>query len=197
MYHYQEKYALARDMYEKALEIKPNVRSYGNLGILYYIEGRYVDAATMCEKALEIDDSNYKTWANLANAYYWIPGRRSEAIERYRGAARLAEEVRKVNPRDARLLATLATYYAVLGEKEKTLSLIEKALEIAPDKVFVIYFVSYSYEHLGDREKALHWMGKALDMGYPAEEILRDPFLRELRGDERFQRLLHEFREAN
>jgi tetratricopeptide (TPR) repeat protein len=197
MYHYQEEYALARDMYEKSLEIKPNVRSYGNLGIIYYIEGRYADAAAMCEEALEINDSNYKTWANLANAYYWMPGRRNEAIDGYRHAAELAEEIRKVNPRDARLLATLAAYYAMLGENEKALSLIGKALEIAPDKLFVIYFISYSYEHLGDREKALHWIAKAVEMGYPVEEILRDPFLRELREDERFQRLMREIREAD
>ena len=78
----------------------------------------------------------------------------------------------------------------MLGEEKKSMDLVNRALAVAPDDVWVIYTTGYTYEQLGDREKALEWIGKALEAGYPRKEIERDPWLQDLRSDERFKELL-------
>ncbi|NIV13316.1 MAG: tetratricopeptide repeat protein, partial [Aliifodinibius sp.] len=63
-----------------------------NLGTLYFIRGKYADAARMYETALELNDHDYVVWGNLASAYYWAPGERDKAAETYRRAITLAEQ---------------------------------------------------------------------------------------------------------
>ena len=55
---------------------------------------------------------------NYGDGLYWAPGRREEAALAYRRAISLGEAKLQVNPRDATLLAFLATYNAMLGKKE-------------------------------------------------------------------------------
>jgi tetratricopeptide (TPR) repeat protein len=186
----------AHDMFERSIEAWPNYRAYSNLGNLDYLDGRYEDAAEMYEKALEISDKSYITWANLANACYWIPGRRKEAYDLYRRAAEMAEEKRKINPRDPRLLTSLAGYCAMIDEGDRAVLLIEQALELAPDNGRIAYYAGFTYEQVGDRKNAVKWIGKAIALGYPLAEIERDPWLVGLRDDERFQGLLRKARDA-
>ena len=190
VYYAQELWDEAGRMFMRSIEIEPTYRTYTNLGVLEYIQGRYAESAAMLEKALDLNDKSYVTWANLANAYYWMPGKRDEAYNAYRRAAGMAEELRQINPRDAALLASLAGYYVILGEKDRALSILEQALTIAPNDWWVLYNHGHAYEQLGEREKALDWIDKALKAGYPRKEIERDPWLADLRADERFQQLL-------
>jgi tetratricopeptide (TPR) repeat protein/TolB-like protein len=190
MYYYLEQWEDAEQDFLRSIEIEPSGRAYINLASIYYIQARYEEAAELCRKALEINDKNYRTWATLANCYYWIPGRRDEAFPAYRRAIELAEERLELNPRDARMLVTLAGYYVMVGENEKALSYTERALQISSDKPIVLYFAGYVYEQLGQRDKALELIGRAIELGYPVEEIERDPWLSDLRADERFQELL-------
>ena len=192
MYYYLERWDEAKEAFARSIEIQPSGRAYLNLGSIYYIEARYEEAAELCEKALEINETNYKTWAALANAYYWIPGKRDQSIAAYRRAVELAEQRLELNPRDARILVTLAGYYVMINENEKALSYLDGALQISADKPFVLYFAGYVYEQLGQRDKALEFIGKALNLGYPLKEVERDPWLSGLRADERFEQLLLE-----
>jgi tetratricopeptide (TPR) repeat protein len=183
-------------MFKRSIDAEPNYRAYSNLGNLDYLDGSYADAASMYEKALEINDKSYITWANLGNAYYWIPDRRDEAIDVYRRAAEMAEEKRAINPRDPRLLASLAGYCAMIGEENRAISLTERALELAPDNGHIAYYAGFTYEQLGDRESAVKWIGKAIELGYPLAEIERDPWLVDLRADRRFTRMLRTARDT-
>jgi pentatricopeptide repeat protein len=192
MYYYLERWDEAKEAFARSIEIQPSDRAYLNLGSIYYIEARYEEAAELCERALEINDSNYRTWAALANAYYWIPEKRSQSFPAYRRAIALAEARLKLNPRDARMLVTLAGYYVMIDDDEKSLSYLDRALQISADKPFVLYFAGYVYEQLGQRDKALELIGRALALGYPLGEIERDPWLSDLRADERFKQLLME-----
>jgi len=185
-----EKIDDAQKMFERSIEVEPNYRAYSNLSTLLYGEQRYGDAAEMCEKALKLNDTSYLTWATLANASFWAPGRREKAYAGYRRAAELAEKQRSLTPRDPRVLTSLAGYYAVLGESGRALSLVAEALEIAPENPRIAYFSGHAYEQVGDRTKAIEWIGKALEGGYPKSDVERDPWLDELRSDHRFQQVL-------
>ena len=181
----------ARKLFERSIAIEPNYRAFSNLSTIYYAQGRYAEAAATCEKALKLNDTSYLTWATLANAYFWTPGQRDSSLQCYRRAAEMAEEQRKLTPREPLLLTSLAGYYAVLGKNDRASSLVEQALEIAPDISRVTYFAGHTYEQVGERDKALEWIGKALETGYPKSDVERDPWLGELRKDERFQELMN------
>jgi serine/threonine-protein kinase len=179
-------------MFEQSIAAKPNYKAFSNLGALYYIDGRYEDSAEALNKALELNDASYVTWTNLGNAYYWIPGKRSEAVAVFRRCAEMAEENRKVNPNDEYVLADLAAFYAMLGDEQLARSLIDKVLSIAGDNLNIMYQVGHAYEQLGERDKALGYVAEAVAAGYPAAEIEGDPFMQELTEDVRFKRLVEE-----
>lgn len=178
--------AEARAMFEKSLSVKPTYRAYSNLSLIHYAEGRYEESAKMVEKAIELNDESYFTWSNLGNAYYWIPGRREEAIDVFRRCARMAEEQRKVNPRDEGVLMDLAAFYAMTGEGDLARTMIDQALAIAADNMTVMYEAGHAYEQVGERDKALAFVGKAVAAGYSVSVIRDDPFMRELTADDRF-----------
>jgi len=182
----------ALKMWKRSLEIEPNYAAYSNLGILHHMEMRYADAARMYEKALELDNRNYRVWGNLASACYWAPSERGRAMATYQRAAQMAEEERKVNPRDPEVLSDLAEYYAMIGERTRALSLVQQALSLAPDNIDVMVRAGLIYELLGERDTALEWVGKALEHGYPRALIERLPELQQLQADPRFQRMRQE-----
>jgi hypothetical protein len=47
------------------------------------------------------------------------------------------------------------------------------------------------YELAGERERALAALGDAIQGGYSLDEIDREPELRKLREDSRYQQLIH------
>jgi serine/threonine-protein kinase len=186
-----EKWQEAKVMFERSLSIQPNYAAYSSLAALHFFqEARYADAARMYEKALEIDSKDYRVWGSLGSAYYWAPGERSKAYAAYQRGTQIAEEQRKVNPNDATVLSHLANFYGMIGETNKALELLEKALTSTSADVNVCAKAGETYEQLGMREKALLWIGKALSNGYPSATLERDPGLRELRADSRFKRLV-------
>jgi serine/threonine-protein kinase len=196
-YWYLDDVDKARGMFVRSIEVEPNYRAYSNLSIVYYNHGQYAEAASTCEKALKLNNTSYKTWATLANAYYWAPGQREKSLDSYRRAAALAEEQRKLTPRDPRLLTSLAGYYVAVGEKDRASSLITDALSIAPDNPQVAYFAGHAYEQLGQRDKAIQWIGKALEGGYSKSDVERDPWLPGLRADSRYAQVVDRLNRAD
>jgi tetratricopeptide (TPR) repeat protein len=186
----------ARDEFERSNAAEPNYRAYSYLGALYYMDGDYARSAEMCLQARKLNDTSYTTWVNLANAYYFMPGKRDQAMATFRRAAELAEDQRKITPNDANLLASLAGYYALLGEKDRAQALMQKSLELAPENSIVLYFAGHASEQLGRRDDALSLIGKAIDHGYALAEVEKDPYLAQLRKDPRFEELKERGRNA-
>jgi serine/threonine-protein kinase len=190
VYYCLERWEDARDAFRRALDIKPSYPAYSNLATLYFQETRYVDAARMYENALELDDSDYRVWGNLASSYLWVPEEQEKADAAYRRAAEKAEEQRRVTPHDPHLLCNLAAYYGSLRDRAKALPLLSEASALAPDDVEVMFQVGHTYERLGDRERALEWIGRALEHGYSRAQVDVTPGLRSFCADERYQELL-------
>ncbi|MCI0596445.1 MAG: tetratricopeptide repeat protein [candidate division Zixibacteria bacterium] len=177
----------AEEMFKRSLAIEPDAATYSNLGTLYFFEvGRYAEAARMHEKALEIDSGDYRIWGNLASAYYWSPGERAKARAAYQRAVRLAEETLAANSRDAAHVSHLARFYAMLGEENRALPLLEQSLTLAVDDPDVLARAGGAYEQLGRREKALECIRRALEKGYPLKTVEQSPGLAKLRLDPRF-----------
>ena len=190
VYYALERWKEAREMFEKSLALKKSYGVSSNLGTLYFIEGDYKNAAKMYQLALNMNDHDYRIWGNLASACQWIPGKHEQAIKNYKIAIDKALESIEINPNDVGTIASLAGYYATIGESKKAKLYVEKSLKMAPNELDVIYQAGTTFEQLGEREKALHWLGKAIEGGYSYSEIANQPELKNLLADDRFNQML-------
>ncbi len=88
-----------------SLAIKPTYFAYSNLGTIFYFQGKYVDAMREMESAMELRKSDYRSWANLADARYWVEGSKAQAAAAYLEAIALAKKELGSIPTTLRYLA--------------------------------------------------------------------------------------------
>jgi len=175
----------------KALEVSPgNSPAWNNLGTAFLNMGRNEEAAQAYQKALSANEQNFVFWGNLATAYSRIPEKKSEAEKLFRRAAQMAEEKRRVAPRDQTILTQLATYYGSLGELPKALEILEQANVIPPADTEACYRMVQVCERLGRRREALEWAGKSLDMNFPRSRMEANPELKKLIADPGYARVV-------
>ncbi|MDH3215164.1 MAG: protein kinase [Candidatus Krumholzibacteria bacterium] len=179
----------ATAMFEKSFNLGRNYLACANLGLLYYLQQRFTDAAGMYEWMSESVPGWYLASGNLADAKYWIPGERERAIELYKDAAKLAEADRAKKPDDAHLLTMLAGYYAMIDKPDTASTLLDRALAVMPDDALTQYQAAVVSEVLGEREKALIHLGRCVDLDYSLRQIESERFLADLREDPRYQLL--------
>jgi tetratricopeptide (TPR) repeat protein len=189
-YYELERYGEAEDAFKKSIAIEPTYRLYSNLATLYVERKQFRNAIPVYEKALALNDRDYRVWANLASAYYWT-GQRDSARKRFEKTIGLAEAQRSINPKDATVLSQLADYYAMVGKKAEALTLIKESLSLAPEDLEVIARAVDIYEMVGQRPEALFWIREGLKRGILKGEFEDDLELKELRGDKRYQDLVH------
>ncbi|MGA7044712.1 MAG: protein kinase, partial [Candidatus Sulfotelmatobacter sp.] len=84
-----------RDL-EKSIAIRPSYYAYENLGAAYLRLRKFDQAARNTQEALKLDDSDYQTWGNLGDAYYY-GGNKSSGMDSYKKAISMAEQRLKVN----------------------------------------------------------------------------------------------------
>jgi serine/threonine protein kinase/tetratricopeptide (TPR) repeat protein len=183
-------YNEAIDLLEKSVAIRPTTSNYSNLGTAYFYRGRFTAAVRAYKEAIRLDDSKYVAWGNLGDAYYCGPGTRPQAAEAYRMAIARAEPELKLDEKDAELLSQVATYHAMVQEKEKALSLIKRALALNPRDPTVCYGAGIVYNQFGDVNMALGWLAKAVASGFSTTFLRDTPLFDNLWGDPRFQDLL-------
>jgi tetratricopeptide (TPR) repeat protein len=189
VYRAQDRLDEAWAMMEKSAEVAPSPLAYSNLGTLYFERARYADAARMYEKALDLDNSGYVTWGNLASAYDIIPNSEDRATECYAKALDLAREELKLRSDNPVLLSLAASYTAELGDTLDAMSYIERAVALEVNDEEVEFRIGIAYEALGRRVEALDWIEKALMNGCSRELVESAPSLRELCSDERYRAL--------
>lgn len=190
MYVLQGRYSDSVEVLNKSLAIRPTVPAYSNLGNAYFGLRRFEDAARTYEEGLKADTKNWRLWGNLGDARYWIPQQRAQAPEAYRKAISLAEAELRVNPRNHDLLGLLATYEAMLGEKQAALTALNRALVINPKSPDLLYRAALVHNHFGETDLTLKWLGKALAAGFSPMTVRNAPDFDSLRDKPRFQRLM-------
>ncbi|MBI3004733.1 MAG: protein kinase [Ignavibacteriales bacterium] len=181
--------AEAVEFLEKSVSMEPTHAGFSNLATLYFFDRSYANAIRSYEKALALNDKDYRVWGNLASCYFWS-GQRAQAMRNFERAVEKAEELRKVNPRDAVVLSHLADYYSMLGKMTQALSLIGQSLKLAPEAVDIIRRSADVYEQIGQRDQAFRQLELALRKGTTLQELERAPALKELRSDPRYKSLV-------
>jgi eukaryotic-like serine/threonine-protein kinase len=189
-YNSQGRYAEAIGMLQHSIAIRPTAFGYGNLGNAYFYLHRYEEAAGTYEEAVKLGQSNYVWWWNLADGYYWAPGKRAQAVQAYRQAISLAMRRLQVNPRDAYALGVLAYCHAMLKERKPALDYLKTGLRLAPEDSEMRFQAALVYNQFGDTQHALGWLKSALASGLSVAVVRDTPNFDSLRPDPRFQELI-------
>jgi serine/threonine-protein kinase len=178
---------------QRALAIEPSATVYTNLGTLRYFQGRYSDAATAFEKAVALNATYFLYWANLGDAYRWIPGSGDKARQAFGRAIALVDERLRGAPDDPDLRTRLAMYLAKQGDVTRAADELQRwraSKKATPSSHFRALIV---HELAGDRDQALRHLDAALRAGYAIRDIQNEPELTRLRSDPRYHRVLATF----
>ena len=185
----QGHYADAIPLFERSLSIRPTANALSDLATAYFQMRRYADSAAKFEEAVKLDGKNYEIWGNLADAYYWAPGRRPEAAAAYTRAISLAQDSLHLNPHDASLLGYLAEYHAMLGERKLALDNLAACLQLQPNNPDLLLNAAIVYQQLGDTNRALDSLEHAVSLGLSRQLIRDTPNFDSLNTNPRFVRL--------
>ncbi len=174
---------------ERSIEIQPSETAYAVLGTAYFLQGDYRKAVREFEEKVRLDPNAADSWGYLADACYYA-GDRARAMTLYRRAVELDEDALKVNPNDASVLAFLASYHAMLGEKDKAKEDLNRALAFGRLDQSIQFQAGEVYNDLGETEVALEWLAKAVAAGYSPYVIDHAPEFNNLHDDPRYRQLL-------
>jgi len=190
------RYEDAVEILKKGLSIAPDCDAWTNLGSAYMYVGKFEEAADAMKKATDLSPLNHVLWRNLGDSYDEIPSRRADARLAYQKALETATTQLKVNPNDPEVLSGIALYYAHLGQPRAADTYMGRALELSPNDSDTLFTSALVYEIIGHRDPALAAIDHAVEAGYSLEEVEREPELRALRSDPRYQRWLRQTRKV-
>ncbi len=116
--------AKAEALYKELVAKRDDVSFFANLGLAYYMQGKYVDACFAYQEALNRDPQTPERSAAL--------GRACIAARRFKDAAALIEKALTRLSRDTELLHLLAECYVQLGENTKAEEVYRRINKIEP-----------------------------------------------------------------
>jgi len=188
---YEGKDEEATQALEGSIAIRPSYEAYQNLAEAYLRLRKLDQVEHNLQAALKLDDSNYQTWGNLGEAYYY-GGNKPAAAETYKKAISMAEQQLKINPRDTNVLIDLASYWAMLDDRARALDYLDRSLVgIRKDKE-LLFQAALVYNQLHETGTALEWLRKALAAGYSKATVSKTPDLDNLHDNPRYQALMHQ-----
>jgi tetratricopeptide (TPR) repeat protein len=170
--------------YIRALELDPiSLPINTSLGRNFQVARQYNQAIEQCKKALEID-SNFP-WAHcvLAQAYLQ-KSMFEEAISEFQKAANLSDW-------SVEYLSQLAHAYAVSGNRNKALKIIEELNRRSKESYVSEFRIALIYTGLGEKDKVFECLEKAhKERNADLVELRVEPRFDSLRSDSRFKALL-------
>ena len=173
----------------KALSIRDDAYFRSSLGAAYYYLGEFDRSVEMYRRATELMPEANFVWSNLGDALRFS-SQAARANEAYLEAIRQSTALLEVDPSSAFDLMVKAWATAASGDSEQAQTLIARAIELAPNDPYVLYYNGLFKYAVGEKPAALDALGAAVEMGYPVAMLAADPLLGELHGDQRFEELL-------
>ena len=184
------RYAEAIPLFQRSVAIRPTADAYSNLATAYFFQQRFDEAAHTYEQAVKLNAEDYEMWGNLGDAYNWSSKQQSQAPQSYRKAISLANAALRVNPRDAAVLCDLALYHAMLRERDAAISLVRRALALAPGNSDFLFKAAEIYNQFGMTERALAALQDSIKQGYSKFFTRDHPIFGNLKTDPRFRKLV-------
>lgn len=107
----------------------------------------------------------------------------------------LYERLSKVSPDDIRFLWYLGQIYTKRGEHEKALHTDRKLVTMFPDDPICRYNLACSLSNRFMIDEAINELRRAIELGYKdCKHLEKDPDLKNIRSDLRFQKLLNDLK---
>jgi serine/threonine protein kinase/tetratricopeptide (TPR) repeat protein len=181
-----ESYAAAEAALRKSLQLAPNYQAYTNLGWLYMIQKRYAEAAASTRQALELNDKDWRVWANLLLAYTWLKDEGKIGPARAKTLS-LLEQYALLNSKEAPVQSMLSILYAEDKLRDKALAHANAALGLAPKNPWILADIAETYDDLGDRKRAIQYAQDSLRNGYTVTDLQQRPALLGLLADPSFR----------
>jgi eukaryotic-like serine/threonine-protein kinase len=181
----EKQYSAAEAALKRSLQISPTYGAYSNLGYLYYMEKRYPDAVQAYKNALNLNDKDWRVWANLFVCYQWLKDDVNLEPVRAKTIERLEQAV-ATTPQDAHMHSMLATLYAT-QDKEKAISQLHTALALSPKDSDVLSDAAITFAALGDRKEALRYAHGSLEHGGTLVDLQSQAGLQQILEDPSFR----------
>lgn len=178
---------------KKSINLQPSEGAYANLGTMLFYIKQYDEAVSAYTKAVELRDTDYLNWGNLADAYRF--SKKHDYISAYDKAAQLAEEAINLNPNDSLAISHSAYYYANLKRVETAN---KYAMMIGSRNTGLENFVvATAYDLLEQPEKTLYHLNIAVEKNYPIEEILETPLLEKTKSNKLFEKFISQVKKKD
>jgi serine/threonine-protein kinase len=188
VYEQMARYDDAIAVFSSSIARKPTDQAYSNLGTCYYFLGKYSDAASAFQRAIAITPTKYIYWANLGDAFRWVPSQEGQSAHAYDEAISLCRRELHLNAGDATTRARLAECLAKRGDAVNAKKEIDRALADDPTNKRIMFKAAVVENVKGDDSEAVRWLIKAIGRGYDRSEMQRDPEFAVLRNSERYKR---------
>ena len=157
LYQDQQKYKLALDDYNKAIELNPNhANAYVNRGVLYKDLQKYDLALSDYSKAIDINPNDANAYYNRGNLYY--------NQQKYELALSDYNKAIELNPNHANAYVNRGVLYKDLQKYDLALSDYSKAIDINPNDANAYYNRGNLYYNQQKYELALSDYSKAIDI---------------------------------
>jgi serine/threonine-protein kinase len=177
----------AAELYGQIVRRSPGLTELSNLGLSYFILGRYADAAGVFRRAADQAPNNALVALNLADSY-WLMGRKDEARSLYQHVLDLVAADPSAAA-DPQFLTVKGQALAHLGQGPAAVAAVQEALRIASNSAGVAFEASLIYAVLGEDDSALVNAERAVKLGY-APVWFSLPWFTPLRSHREFQSLL-------
>ncbi len=184
----------AADAYQKSLQLLPTRGAFANTGTMYYYAGDYAKAADMYRKALQIAGGDPRLWSSLGDALNGNNDSTEEARQAYVRALSLTEAMLRVNPKDIEAVMQNAYVSAQLGNFDHATQMIDRAMKLDPENMYVYYYGALIYETQSRTEDTYAALQRALQLGYLPALLKADPGFTRLWREERFRAILNKDR---
>ena len=175
----------ALSYFSQSIERRPNPIAYRNIGYLRLLENDWEGAVSALETGLSISETDWYSWRWLGHARYWL-GERELARAAWERMVDLTTPLVQVNPDEIDYRLGLAEGLVLLGERldgERHLSM---ALLRDFSWDYQPFYAARIFEMLDQRAAALQLVKEALEAGFRPRAVEADPWLADLRDDERW-----------
>jgi TolB-like protein len=177
---------LGKPHIKRLIEIDPLVAwNYYVASVYYLAKGRVDRALSMIRRAVQMDpeDRNFRFWESYYLAW---SDRAEESIDRFN---RIIDE----NALDRVALLSMFLKHALQKEKDKALQVLTKPKrDILWNDPEGPWLMAGGFALLGEKAEALAWLERAVARGWSNYPLFSriDPFLANIRSEERFQKLM-------
>lgn len=167
---------------KRAMELEPlSIQQGANYAAVLMYAGRFDEALEQAKKTNELDPTHVGGLAWLAHTYN-TKGLYNESLA-------VSEKLQNFTSYQAR--AQRGISYAMTGQREKALRVVDEWKEAEKAGYVMIYWLAATYALLGDKDAAFRELEKSYqNRDWFLQRLKTDPFLEPLRGDPRFAGLL-------